>query len=198
MSKIFNIKVIDPRDEKFLRGLKASDETISHDFFYEELANLISKIRRDVYQQQVSFEEMVSELYLYLSADNWSKLKGFEAKNGSRLRTWMIPLTWRFFVGIRSRLLVGRNELLAGDVTLLPGNSEPTDMAEDLRIQIAIDIKAVLDQMPNSRYAEILRLLLIDGFTPGEVAEMVGTKVDNIYNLKHRAVAQFVGIYGRR
>lgn len=69
---------------------------------------------------------------------------------------------------------------------------------DDLRIQIAIDVNAILTKMPSQRYAEIIRLLLIEGFAPKDVADMLGMKVDNVYNLKHRAITQFMELYGDR
>ena len=69
---------------------------------------------------------------------------------------------------------------------------------DDLRIQIAIDVNAVLSRMPNQRYAEIIRLLLIEGYASQDVADMLDMKVENIYNLKHRAINQFIELYGQR
>lgn len=189
---------IDPRDVEFINGLKVADETISQRFFYDEIGFLLARIRSEVFQQRVRYEEMVSELYLFLCRDNWAKLNGFEAINGCRLRTWMIPLAWRYFVGIRNRLLVGRKEILVEEQTELCNQTETPTIDIDLRIQIAIDVKAVIDRMPNERYSELLRLLFIEGFDHSEVAEMLGIKIENLYNLKRRAIAQFIEIYGRR
>ena len=78
-----------------------------------------------------------------------------------------------------------------------PGTIEDS-VCDDLRIQIAIDVNAVLSKMPNQRYAEIIRLLLIEGFSAQDVADMLDVKVENVYNLKHRAITQFIELYGQR
>ena len=52
--------------------------------------------------------------------------------------------------------------------------------------------------MQNRRYADIIRLLLIEGYPAQDVAEMLGMKVSNVYNLKHRAIVQFIELYGQR
>lgn len=69
---------------------------------------------------------------------------------------------------------------------------------DDLHIQIAIDVNAVLARMPNRRYANIIRQLLVEGYSAQDLAEMFDMRVENIYNLKHRAIAQFIAYYGRR
>ena len=73
-----------------------------------------------------------------------------------------------------------------------------TGNRDDLRIQIAIDVNAVLSRMPNQRYEEIIRLLLIEGYSSQDVADMLDMKVENIYNLKHRSINQFIELYGQR
>lgn len=183
-----SIKVND-NDIRFIAGLKSGNSTICRQFFYTEIAGVLHKVRVQVFRGLVDFDEMVSELYLYLSRNNWAKLDGFDGKNGCRLRSWMIPVAWRFFVDAYDRFMgnvadEGQAERMAD-----------ADVRDDLRIQMAIDVNAVLQSMPNERYAEVLRLLLIEGYAPADVADMLGIKVDNVYNLKHRAIQQFIELY---
>ncbi len=102
--KDFIDKSIGERDGWFLAGIRRGDPAVCREFFYREIAGILHRIRMEVYHGRVDFDEMVSELYLFLSRDGWSKLAGFEGKNGCRLRTWMIPLSWRFFVSMREKL----------------------------------------------------------------------------------------------
>lgn len=178
------------QDVIFIEALKNGNSNITQQFFYKEISGILHKIRMEVFRGNVDYDEMVSELYLYLSRNNWSKLDGFDGKNGCRLRTWMIPVAWRFFMNIRERLL---NTLMTDD------NTEVIrDYAnDDLRIQIAIDVNAILAQMSNHRYAEVIKLLLIDGYAVKDVADMLDIKVPNVYNLKHRAIVKFVELYGQ-
>lgn len=177
-------------DLQYIAAIKSGDARMTRDFFYSEIIGLLHKIRADVFGYKMDIDEMVNELYLYLSRDGWAKLAGFEAKNGCRLRSWMVPVAWRFFLSIRERMMTVDTE----------PSAEPAGddhVRDDLRIQIAIDVNAVLARMPNRRYAEVLRLLLIEGYAAADVAEMLGVAVDNIYNIKHRAVAQFLQFYGK-
>ena len=103
----------------------------------------------------------------------------------------MIPVAWRYFLSVRERLLMDDK---SGKCV-----SEVRDStSDDLRIQIAIDVNAVLSRMPNERYVEIIRLLLIEGYASQDVADMLDLRVENVYNLKHRAINQFIELYGQR
>lgn len=182
---------LNENDARFIAGLKSGNPAVCREFFYSEIVGVLQKVRVQVYRGLVDLDEMVSELYLYLSRNGWSKLDGFDGKNGCRLRSWMIPVAWRFFVDAYDRIM---HVVAAEDVA---EKMSGADVRDDLRIQMAIDVKAVLERMPNERYAEVLRLLLIEGYGASDVAEMLGVKVDNVYNLKHRAIQQFIEVYGR-
>lgn len=191
MESAKNPKQLNETDDIFIEALKNGNNEVSRQFFYKEIGGILHKIRMEVFRGNVDFDELVSELYLYLSRDNWTKLDGFDGKNGCRLRTWMIPVAWRFFMSIRERLL--RTEKIDDNSGVIRSS-----VRDDLRIQIAIDVNAVLSRMPNERYAEIIRLLLIEGYASQDVADMLDMRVENIYNLKHRAINQFIELYGQR
>lgn len=182
---------LNKQDAVFIEALKNGEGKTCRQFFYQEICGILHRIRMKVFRGNVDFDEMVNELYLYLSRDRWSKLDGFDGKNCCRLRTWMIPVAWRYFIGIRERLLAKEN------VEYNPGETGYS-VQDDLRIQIAIDVNAVLSKMPNQRYAEIIRLLLIEGYAAPDVADMLGMRVENVYNLKHRAITQFIQLYSQR
>ena len=191
MESAKNPKQLNETDAIFIKALKMGNNEISRQFFYKEIGGILHKIRMEVFRGNVDFDELVSELYIYLSRDNWTKFDGFDGKNGCRLRTWMIPVAWRHFMSIRERLL--KTEKIDDNSGVIKDS-----IRDDLRIQIAIDVNAVLSRMPNQRYAEIIRLLLIEGYASQDVADMLDMKVENIYNLKHRAINQFIELYGQR
>ena len=151
-----NTRQLNETDVIFIEALKNGNNEVSRHFFYKEIGGILHKIRMEVFRGNVDFDELVSELYIYLSRDNWTKLDGFDGKNGCRLRTWMIPVAWRYFMSIRERLL--RTEKIDDNSGVIKDS-----IRDDLRIQIAIDVNAVLSRMPNERYSEIIRLLLIEG-----------------------------------
>jgi hypothetical protein len=48
--------------------------------------------------------------------------------------------------------------------------------------------------MPNRRYVYVLRRLVLQETEPKEVAQELGTNVDNLYNIKKRAIAALTDI----
>lgn len=189
MEKTRNPGQHDWDDTAFIRVLKSGDSVVCRRFFYHEIGGILHRIRTEVFRGLVEFDELVSELYLYLSRDGWAKLDGFDGRNGCRLRSWMIPVAWRYFISMHDRLLCAAGETPDRDIRRVD---------DDLRIQIAIDVNAVLSRMPNRRYAEVIRPLFVEGYSAQDVALMLDVKVENVYNLKHRAIGQFIEIYGRR
>lgn len=177
-------------DAEFIRMLKEGNKEGIERFFYGEIVGILRKIQSKIFQGQVELDELVIEMYLYLSENNWKRLDCFDGKNGCRLRTWMIPVAWRFFFRKRYPF----DEIKSEDDKPFPLYGSLDD---ELRIQIAIDVNVVLERMPSKRYSEILRLLLIDGYAASDVAEMLDIRVENVYNLKHRAIKQFIRLYGR-
>ena len=50
----------------------------------------------------------------------------------------------------------------------------------ELNLEVDIDVKRVMSLMKNKRYADILRLMIIEGYTPEEVARKWNKTIDNI------------------
>ena len=60
----------------------------------------------------------------------------------------------------------------------------------DQRSQMAkIDMEQLFAQMPNRRYVYIIRRLCLHEADPKVVAEELNISVDNLYNIKKRAMA---------
>ena len=55
-----------------------------------------------------------------------------------------------------------------------------------------MDIKHGLDQLEPPRDREILSSLLLRDEEPHEVAKRIGVTVDNLYNIKRRALARLI------
>lgn len=176
-------------DAQYVKGLKEQDNRIVQDFFYIEIRSVLEDIQITLFHHMIDYCELVNELYLYLQQNNWRKLDTFAGVNNASLRTWISTVAWRYFLNIHGRM---PNMLSNEDEEL----AVLKETAENQSIEIIMDVKSVLSRMKNRRYADALVLLLIDGYTPSEVARMWGTTVDNIYNIKLRALDEFVALYG--
>ena len=170
-------------------ALRDGDEILWDKFFYKEIGGVISRIRMKVFAGRVSLDEMTGEFYRYLSEDCGNKLRGVEDMSGCPMSAWLIAAAWRFFIGKREHF--EKTEVSSEKAEAMFRS------ADDLRIQIAIEVNAVLARMADARYAEVIRLLIIEGFAPEDVAEMLGMEAENVDDFKRRAIAQFIELYGK-
>lgn len=160
------------------------DEEIIVGFFYGELRGMLEAIRRRVFNCRVEYDEMVSELYLFLAQDDWRRVKTFDARNGCSLKTWLSTVAWRFFIGCKRHILS-----LSGE------NCNECTCESSMNMTAKMDVRMVLGTMPNHRYAEAMNLLVLHGYEVKEVAELWHTNVSNVYNIRHRAIDQFRECY---
>lgn len=176
-------------DNDYIAGLKRGDAGAIQSFYYSLCSFTLNDIRWSLMQGRIDYDELVNELYVYMSIDNWHKLDTFKGKNNCTLKSWMVRLAWRFFMQQRPRLLF---EGCPSKYESCNGIEESED---SLNLEIAMDVESTFKRMPNKRYVQVLKWMLVDGYDADEVAKLLDTPVSNIYNIKHRAILQFVETY---
>lgn len=174
-------------DNEIIQGLIKRDNSVTEQFFYVKCRPLLSAVMRYVFNYPVEYNEMVAELYDYLMADECAKLKEFKYR--SSLYQWLKVVATRFFIRHRDSMIenVSKDsdyEEYDGDLTV--------DTAQDMVNRI--DVTRMLALMENQRYADVLRHLIIRDESPDKYAESIGVTVDNLYNIKRRAIAAFTQI----
>lgn len=177
----------DITDAEYAAGLKRNDSEIIKSFFYGLCNYLLNDIKYSLMEGRIDYDELVNELYMYLSKDNWHRLDTFAGLNGCSLRSWVTRVAWRFFLKQRDRLL-GRS---CQDVEEYP-LAATTDA---LDTEILMDVTSTFERMPNERYVQVLKWMLVEGYDAEEVAVKLTTTVSNVYNIKHRAIVQFIETY---
>jgi hypothetical protein len=74
-------------------------------------------------------------------------------------------------------------------------NLERGDAFEDVRQTTArMDVEHLFSVMPNKRYVYVIRRLILEEADPRIVAEELQTNVDNLYNIKKRAISALTEI----
>ena len=174
-------------DAEYIAGLKRLDNHITESFFYGLCNYLLNDIKYSLMEGNVDYDELVNELFIYLSKDNWHKLDTFAGINGCSLCSWVTRITWRYFIKQRERLL--------GKAMLDIAEVQVGKTSDSLDAEIAMDVNTTFERMPNKRYVQLLQWMLVDGFDADEVAVKLNTTVANVYNIKHRAIVQFVEVY---
>lgn len=169
-------------DQQIIQGILDEDESIIQFFFYEKCSSLLSYIVNSVFDNRVDKNELISELFLYLKADNWQKLRQFDYR--SKLITWVSVVSIRFFIKKRRNLI----EIDSTEALMYRNQNEYVSL---LSIESKIDITTALKRMPNKRYAMVIEKLELLEQDVQQVASEMGISVDNLYNIRRRARAQF-------
>ena len=134
-----------------------------------------------MFQSQGKKEELISELYIYLSENNWSRLRLFEFK--SALNTWLTVIAVRFFRKKRisqTKLVVVEPQLI---VETQKNEVDDYDILHELS---RLELYKAIDRLskPRERYALLADLT---GKSAEEIASDMGCTVSAVYNLTKKA-----------
>ncbi len=184
--------------EKIIDALITRDEQITRQFFFKDCRPLFVSIIRSVFSYEVDYDEFVNEFYLYLMENDAYRLKQFEGR--SSVYQWLKIVAIRYFISKRNHVVdMESKEALLDKVS----NNSVSD-AEQKTIA-RIDMFRLFSLMPNKRYVYVIKRLVLDDVEPQKVAGELDVTVDNLYNIKKRAIAALTKIaineadkYGKR
>lgn len=186
-------------DQEIIQGLIDRDNRITYQFLYIKCRPLLTAIMRQVFGTYFEYNDKVSDLYSYLMADDCAKLRKFEYR--STVYQWLKVVATRFFINERKKVIEKPvefppyGEIHEGEVIHEVIN-ENTDSVKE-------DVERMLRLMDNERYADVIRCLVLKDMEPEKYAARIGVTVDNLYNIKKRAMNAFSRIaikyyaYGR-
>ena len=176
-------------DEQIVDKILAHDQSVIEYFFLKKCSPVFMYILHSVFDGKINVEELVNELLLYLSENNWHKLRQFDFR--SRLTTWVRVVAVRFFVKKRNEL-IERGGYSALDTMKEQGFTPHAFM--DRRM----DLQKALNAMPNERYRKVIVALDLKEMMPEQLAKEMGITVDNLYNVHRRALLQLRCVMGRK
>ena len=78
--------------------------------------------------------------------------------------------------------------------TLLNNIADTESTNEETAVANRIDESRLLNAMSNKRFAYVLKRLVIEQDEPQKVAEELNITVDNLYNIKKRAIASLTAV----
>lgn len=169
-------------DQQIIEALIARDEQVTKQFFFGNCRPLFLSIIKYVFSYEVDYDEFVNEFYLYLMENDAYRLKQFQGR--SSIYQWMKVVAIRYFIAKRDKMIDmqpkdSHFEKCARTITLAdkPGFTEK------------MDLEFLFSRMPNRRYVYVIKRLVLQDAEPEEVALELGTNVDNLYNIKKRALA---------
>ena len=175
-------------NKEILDDLLEGDKDVLRQFFFEKCRPLFTSIINRVFSYHVDYDEFVSELYLFLMENDAARLKQFEGR--SSIYQWLKTVALRFAMKLRNEdVLIDvcpKNPLYLQDIQGVPSDNAPK--------HAKMDIEALLQQMTNERQVYVIRRHLIDGIDEPTLAEEMGIKVSNLYNIKKRAMTALMKV----
>jgi len=128
----------------------------------------------------LNMDDLISDFYLYLQENNWEKLRSFRFE--SRLVTWISIVASRYLLKKYAKELKERSKT----GTLIDSVPSLTD-DDPHKNMVRAELLDSICHLEDKRYQQVL-LLGLQGFDPKEIADRLGTSVNNVYVLKSRAI----------
>ena len=168
-------------DRELVDRLLIGDEEIVRYLFFDKCTPMFNYILHRFCPCQLDKNELINELYLYLQSDNWYKLRQFDFR--SKLTTWLTVVAVRFFQKRKGVLMDYRNQSAP--------IKEEEKVFDFLRELISkMDVWNAIRKMNNERYRQVLVDLELKDLDPKVLAREMNVTVENLYNIRHRAVKQ--------
>lgn len=179
-------------DRELVAMLLANDkEAIEYVFFYR-CNGMFAHIINSVFKTQGKKEELITELYLYLSDNDWKLLRMFEFRSG--LNTWLTVVAVRFFKKkhfSQTKIVVTEPQIL---VETRKDESDDFNVIDEMS---RIDLYKAIDKLekPRERYALLAEL---SGKDAEEIAADMQCTVSAVYNLTKKARAALKNFFNGR
>lgn len=168
-------------DHELVTLLLANEQEAVEYVFFHRCNGMFAHIINSVFQSQGKKEELISEFYIYLSENDWKRLRQFEFK--SSLNTWLTVIAVRFYrkkQAIQTKILVVEPQLI---VETQKNESDDYDVFHEMT---RLELYKAIDKLskPRERYALLADLT---GKSAEEIAAEMGCTVSAVYNLTKKA-----------
>lgn len=180
-----------------ITALMSNDEEAIHGFFFEECMPIFYYIVSSVFGYRIEKEELISELYIYLKENDWHRLRKFDSH--CELKTWVGKVALNFFRKKREKLILNpssedmlSDNIISENMITEDAAAKPTREYDDMFL--AHDAAKLLNEIKNERYRAVIQKLILEDRDPEEVAAEMNITINNLYNIKRRALQQFVQI----
>ena len=168
-------------DSQLVDLLLANNEAAVEYVFFHHCNGMFSRIINDIFQSQVKKEELITDFYLFLSADDWRRLRQFEFR--SELNTWLTVVAIRFFNQKKSSVQTNFEDL---DSPLIKGVGQVPDNFDIFDEMSRVELYEAIDKLPKPRERFALLGELV-GKKSETIASELGCTVSAVYDLTKRA-----------
>lgn len=169
-------------DRQLVTALLSNDEGAIRCVFHDRYRSLL-RFNAMKAAPQVPFDDLVQDLYLYLSADNWARLRRYDAARFP-FASWFSVVSYRFFKD-SARGMIDSAPRVPIDNVREHGLALSSASVVDT---LLMDLKNILRRFKPPRDREVLEAFLLRDEAPETIADRFGVTVDNLYNIKRRAL----------
>ncbi len=168
-------------DRELVALLLANDQEAVEYVFFHRCNGMFAHIVNSVFQSQGKKEELISEFYLYLSENDWQRMRQFEFK--SSLNTWLTVIAVRFF---RKKRTIQTKILTVEPQMVEELQKNEVDDFNVFQEMSRLELYKAIDKLskPRERYALLADLT---GKSAEEIAAEMGCTVSAVYNLTKKA-----------
>lgn len=174
-------------DSQLVVDLLADDPLAIEYLLYDRFGQLLRFNALKVSSgKKACVEDLIHEFYLYLQKDNWDKLRRFDSN--LPFDKWLSVVSFRFFKDFCHSMIDSSSEIPItniNDARLLTVGNNKIDT-------ITMDIRQGISHIQPPRDREIIEALILHDEEPASVAARFGVTVDNLYNIKRRALARLI------
>ena len=202
---MMTVKQIYNEDLQLAKALIKRDELTTRKFFYKQCYPLFKSIFDNYYTDCENCKEFIDEIYLLvLSPSKTTRKCQMENFRGESTLTSWLKSSCLFYCykkfEIKERM--PRYEKISHQDE---NNSDNDDSNSSIYGSIELDFSklnrndamALLKQMPNKRYSELIRLRYLEQNTNEETAKALGMTMENYYNKHKLAKEQYQSIHGK-
>ena len=194
-----NVKKIYDEDLRIAQALINRDEAITRSYFYRHCYPLFKSIFNHYYTDCNNCKEFIDEIYIVVLAPNkkTGKCQMENYRGESTLTSWLKTVC--LFYCYKRFEIKGKMPKQEQFNHNYGKSDEDGDRIDSIYGSIEIDFSnlnhhdamAIIGQMPNKRYSELIRLRYLELKTNEETAKALGMTMENYYNRHKLAKEQY-------
>lgn len=167
-------------DRQLVDLLLANDKEAVEYVFFHRCDHVFARVINSIFQSQVKKEELVTDFYLYISADDWRRLRQFGFRSG--LDTWLTIVAIRFFKQ-KNDAFWTKTESLDSSINKVVQIPDEFNHFDEIS---KVELYKAIEKLPKPR--ERMALLgNLAGKSAEMIAEELGCTVAAVYNLVKKA-----------
>lgn len=198
------VKKIYNEDLQIAKALIKRDNLVTRKYFYQQCYPLFKSIYDNYYTDCTNCKEFIDEIYIVVLAPSKTtgKCQMENFRGESTLASWIkTACLYYCYKQYETKEKMPKYERLPN--SNVKDNDDDSDRDDAIYGSIEIDFTnlnrqdalIILNQMPNKRYSELIRLRYLELKSNEETANALGMTMDNYYNKHKLAKEQYERIY---